>query len=268
MNKMILSRVLVSGVPILFVNDTNNIPGSLILKFKVAENIRTKGKNGAPDTEKTQFHPIALFGNSAATMAQFLRKGTPVNIDGHLNWYPIETKEVSANGKKITHDTYSISGMVELANGTIKGVVETINENQNALMAAGMLIPMGTPPLGEHLFKANKTGARQFDLQECYRTGKWGYADVWVKGQGKLGNKVAPGVVAPVTGIPAGVDMNALMSQMMAMFAAQNKPAQSAAPVTTAVDAATAIGAMEQELEGAEVSDVDLTGVEVAQNVI
>lgn len=58
--------------------------GGTILRFGIANNVRTRS-NGEW-TDKTGFYNVEMFGNKAAAVAKYLRKGLRVHIVGRLDY--------------------------------------------------------------------------------------------------------------------------------------------------------------------------------------
>tara|TARA_Y100000310_G_scaffold345133_1_gene462078 strand:+ start:3344 stop:3790 length:447 start_codon:yes stop_codon:yes gene_type:complete len=57
--------------------------GTNVTSFGVATNRVYKGKDGA-NQQDTQFHNIVVFGRQAETVAQYLKKGSSVLIEGRI----------------------------------------------------------------------------------------------------------------------------------------------------------------------------------------
>ena len=68
--------------------------GGQVVTFGLATNRSFKDKSGAP-REMTEFHNIVAFGRVAEVMAQYLKKGRPVYVEGR-----IQTRSWEAEGKK------------------------------------------------------------------------------------------------------------------------------------------------------------------------
>jgi len=69
--------------------------GSQVASFGLATNRTYKDKNGAKQ-EQTEFHNVVAFGRTAEVMAQYLKKGRPVFVEGRLttrNWDDKETNK-------------------------------------------------------------------------------------------------------------------------------------------------------------------------------
>lgn len=56
--------------------------GSPVINFGMATSDQWKGPNGTE--ERTEFHSIAYFGNAGKAIAPFLKKGTPVYVQGNI----------------------------------------------------------------------------------------------------------------------------------------------------------------------------------------
>jgi single-strand DNA-binding protein len=57
--------------------------GSAVTNFPIATNERWKDKNGQPQ-ERTEWHNIVLWGRLAEIANEYLKKGSPVYIEGRL----------------------------------------------------------------------------------------------------------------------------------------------------------------------------------------
>ena len=68
--------------------------GNNVVNFGLATNRVYKDKNGAKQ-ENTEFHNIVSFGKQAEILAQYLKKGNPVFIEGRL-----QTRSWDAEGTK------------------------------------------------------------------------------------------------------------------------------------------------------------------------
>src|SRR3989344_6863801 len=64
--------------------ETRNLPsGIAVTSFSVATNRVYKDKNGAKQ-ESTDFHNIVSFGRQAEVVAQYLKKGSGVYVEGRI----------------------------------------------------------------------------------------------------------------------------------------------------------------------------------------
>ena len=70
--------------------------GSQVVSFGLATNRVYKDKNGAKQ-EATEFHNIVAFGRQAEVIAQYVKKGRPLFIEGRIQTRSWEGKE---DGKK------------------------------------------------------------------------------------------------------------------------------------------------------------------------
>ena len=70
--------------------------GSNVANFGVATNRVYKDKNGAKQ-EATEFHNVVAFGRTAEVIAQYMKKGRPLYIEGRLQTRTWDDKE---SGKK------------------------------------------------------------------------------------------------------------------------------------------------------------------------
>ncbi|MDB5244806.1 MAG: single-strand binding protein single-strand DNA-binding protein [Parcubacteria group bacterium] len=70
--------------------------GSNVASFGIATNRSYKDKNGAKQ-ESTEFHNLVAFGRTAEVIAQYVKKGRPLFIEGRLQTRSWDDKET---GKK------------------------------------------------------------------------------------------------------------------------------------------------------------------------
>jgi single-strand DNA-binding protein len=68
--------------------------GMKVTNFSVATNRVWKDKDGSKK-ESTEFHNIVVFGRQAETVAQYMKKGSNIMIEGRL-----QTRSWEADGKK------------------------------------------------------------------------------------------------------------------------------------------------------------------------
>lgn len=70
--------------------------GGQVVSFGLATNRTYKDKNGAKQ-ETTEFHNVVAFGRSAELIAQYMKKGRPLYVEGRIQTRSWEGKE---DGKK------------------------------------------------------------------------------------------------------------------------------------------------------------------------
>src|SRR3989338_5454724 len=70
--------------------------GSQVANFGMATNRTYKDKNGQKQ-ETTEFHNVVVFGRTAEVIAQYVKKGRPIFVEGRLQTRSWEGKE---DGKK------------------------------------------------------------------------------------------------------------------------------------------------------------------------
>lgn len=70
--------------------------GSQVVNFGLATNRTYKDKNGQKQ-EATEFHNVVAFGRTAEVIAQYVKKGRPIFVEGRLQTRSWEGKE---DGKK------------------------------------------------------------------------------------------------------------------------------------------------------------------------
>jgi single-strand DNA-binding protein len=70
--------------------------GSQVVNFGLATNRTYKDKNGAKQ-EATEFHNVVAFGRTAEVIAQYVKKGRPIYVEGRIQTRSWDDKE---SGKK------------------------------------------------------------------------------------------------------------------------------------------------------------------------
>ena len=70
--------------------------GSAVVSFGVATNRTWKDKDGSKK-EQTEFHNLVAFGRTAEVIAQYMKKGKPIYVEGRIQTRSWEGKE---DGKK------------------------------------------------------------------------------------------------------------------------------------------------------------------------
>lgn len=68
--------------------------GQNVVNFGVATNRTYKDKNGAKQ-EQTEFHNVVAFGRTAEVIAQYMKKGRPIFVEGR-----IQTRSWEKDGQK------------------------------------------------------------------------------------------------------------------------------------------------------------------------
>lgn len=68
--------------------------GTKVVSFGVATNRQWKDKDGSKK-EEVEFHNVSAFGKQAEVIAQYLKKGSPIYIEGR-----IQTRSWEAEGQK------------------------------------------------------------------------------------------------------------------------------------------------------------------------
>jgi len=75
------------------VKDTNGGP---VANFSIATSTSWKDKRTGERKEKTEWHRIAAFGNTAQLIAEYIRKGSYLTVEGHLQTDQYEDRETGA----------------------------------------------------------------------------------------------------------------------------------------------------------------------------
>ena len=74
--------------------DSATLPdGRCVTTFSLATSESWKDKNTGQQVEKTEWHKIKFFGNQAETIAQYVKKGSKLYIEGSLRTRKWKNKE-------------------------------------------------------------------------------------------------------------------------------------------------------------------------------
>jgi single-strand DNA-binding protein len=96
--------------------------GAKVASFGVATNRRYKDQNGTWQ-DATEYHNIVVFGRSAETSAQYLKKGSSVLVEGR-----IQTRSWESDGKK-NYRTEIVAERVQFGPRSSGGNSESGKEN-------------------------------------------------------------------------------------------------------------------------------------------
>ena len=110
--------------------------GSQVANFGIATNRTYKDKNGAKQ-EATEFHNVVAFGRTAEVIAQYVKKGRPLFIEGRLQTRTWDDKE---SGKKnyrteIIADTFQFGA--DGGKGSTGGAASSAHDEQSAPSEGG-----------------------------------------------------------------------------------------------------------------------------------
>lgn len=202
-----LSNVRVAGAPTFFPADDPKKHRCLITVIK------NRGKN-AQGVELSDEFTLVFWAKYAQTAALYLDKGRAINVDGVLRSYTVDTGRVKPNGKKELNRTTSIHvKSFEFSADSKKELVKRIGGNMAVILAAkeaGTRDP-NAPITPDELILVSRPAAYDYNPQLAMATGRYGNAQVYVKGQGML----VPGANVPVgTPVGAPVDTAAHLAQM------------------------------------------------------
>jgi single-strand DNA-binding protein len=105
--------------------------GSQVANFGLATNRTYKDKNGAKQ-EATEFHNIVAFGRTAEVIAQYMKKGRPIFVEGRIQTRSWDDKE---SGKKnyrteIVVDNFQFGA--DAKGGSSAGAASSTHEEQPA----------------------------------------------------------------------------------------------------------------------------------------
>lgn len=82
--------------------------GSPVINFGMATSDQWKGPNGTE--ERTEFHSIAYFGNAAKAIAPFMKKGTPVYVQGNIRSREYEKDGIKRKATEIRAEKVILLG--------------------------------------------------------------------------------------------------------------------------------------------------------------
>ena len=225
-----LSNVRVAGAPTFFPSDDSKKHRCLITVIK------NRGKN-AQNVELTDAFTLVFWGKYAQTASLYLDKGRAINVDGVLRSYEVDTGRIKANGKKEINRTTSVHVKgFEFAKDSKKELVKRLNTNLAAIQAAkqGGTRDPNALTTGEELIVVHRSAAYDYNPQLAAATGRYGNAQVYIKGQGLL----VAGSVAPPAGVGAASPDTATelakMQAQMDVLKAQAAGSAAGSPVETA----------------------------------
>jgi len=69
--------------------------GSVVCNFTVATNRKWKDKNSGEQKEEPQFTNVVVFGKTAENVAKYMRKGSPILVEGRLQTRSWDAKDGS-----------------------------------------------------------------------------------------------------------------------------------------------------------------------------
>ena len=191
-----LSNVRVAGAPTFFPSDDPKKHRCLITVIK------NRGKN-QQGVELTDEFTLVYWGKYAQTAALYLDKGRAINVDGVLRSYTVDTGRIKPNGKKELNRTTSIHVKgFEFSADSLKALSKRIGGNMALIQAArenGTRDP-NAPMTPEELLTVNRPPAYDYNPTTAAATGRYGNAQVYIKGIGML----VAGSPVPMAGIPVG----------------------------------------------------------------
>ena len=196
-----LSNVRVAGAPTFFPAEDPKKHRCLITVIK------NRGKN-QQNVELTDEFTLVMWGKYAQTGALYLDKGRAINVEGVLRSYTVDTGRLKPNGKKELNRTTSIHvKSFEFSADSKKELVKRISTNMAVIQAAkeaGTRDP-SAPISAEELIVVNRPASYDYNPQLAMQTGRYGNAQVYIKGQGMLVPNGAAGVGANVASMQAQV---------------------------------------------------------------
>ena len=89
--------------------------GMAVANFSLATSESRKDKESGEKTEKTEWHRCAAFGKTAEIISQYVKKGTPVYIEGKLS-----TSSYDKDGQK-HYSTQVVADVMQMLGGRPEG---------------------------------------------------------------------------------------------------------------------------------------------------
>ncbi|MDO5044933.1 MAG: single-stranded DNA-binding protein [Coriobacteriia bacterium] len=83
---MSINRAIISGNLTADAELRTTTSGTSVASFSIAVNERYKNQQSGQWEDRANFIPVTLFGKRAESLAQYLKKGKKVNVDGRLRW--------------------------------------------------------------------------------------------------------------------------------------------------------------------------------------
>jgi len=223
------TNVNVAGTPKLYPAGYDNHTKHCLVFNAIANG----GKSEDGQTEYKTTMPIKIWGPYALAMAQVLRIGSPLVVEGRLSSYLKPTGQV-VNGKPDYKNIITITATeVQVIGESKKSLNELIAKNVLGMVQTGVVRQEQMGVLtGDNLIKHDVVNmVKEFDSASAMRTGKFGNAEVWTKDRGNWGANLNMVASASPAGTPAGIDP-ATFTQFLQFQAAMK--AHQAATVATA----------------------------------
>lgn len=91
--------------------DINFMPsGETVMNLRIATSMRWNDKATGERREETEWHRVAIFGKTAESLSQYLKKGRQVYIEGRLKTRKYQDKDTGAD----RYSTEIIANTVQL----------------------------------------------------------------------------------------------------------------------------------------------------------
>lgn len=162
--------------------------------------IKNRGKNKFTGEEMKDEIGLVFWGGYAQSAALYLDKGRAINVYGTLRSHTQPTGQVKANGKAELHRNMSVNvSRFEFGPETKKELVKRIAGNLALIQAAkdkGTRSP-DQPITAEELIAVNRPAKYDYNPELAMKTGRYGNARVYIKGQGFLGEGPAAPIAVP-----------------------------------------------------------------------
>jgi single-strand DNA-binding protein len=109
--------------------------GRMLAKFTLATTESYKDKTGTK-VEKTEWHNISMWGVQADIAQKYLRKGTPIYLEGKISTREYEKDGVKKYFTEIIAETFNMLGGKESGNNNNGGNNYSSNNNSQSAPAA------------------------------------------------------------------------------------------------------------------------------------
>jgi len=125
--------------------DTRYTPqGTAITSIRIATSESWKDKNTGEKQERTEWHRVEFFGRLAEVVAEYLKKGRQVYVEGRLRTDEYEKDGVKRYSTKIVADEMQMLGAREGGDGGTSSAPRDRSPGQRARAAQSAPAPVDT----------------------------------------------------------------------------------------------------------------------------
>jgi hypothetical protein len=198
-------------------------------------NCIANGGKGADGTEYKTTMAVKGWGPFALALAQILKVGSALVIEGRLSSFMKPTGQV-VNGKSTYNNVISITATeVQVIGESKKALNELIAKNVAELVKTGVVRQEQMGILtGDTLLKhPDMVMVKEFNAATAMQSGKFGLADIWTKDRGNWSAKPNTVTSAAPAGVMGGIDPD-MMAKLRAFMDAMTTTA-APAPVVDVV---------------------------------